>query len=213
MTPSTEAVLTLLAEAGEAGLTSGDLARRFSEPTSLQRRTSWVNQYLGRFRARGYAVRSPRPEPSAYYQNNPVWRWFVTRAGLAYLADGMEPGLRARARAAAETRGREKASREQRQAELLRDATATAGQDRCTRDAEIRHLRAEGCVLEDIGAVYGITRERARQIAAGTGVNGCRTGQHDYAGTPCAHGIVTPAATREGQRVRRWAKRPLEAAT
>jgi hypothetical protein len=114
----------------------------------------------------------------------------------------MRDGQRARARAAAEQRAQEKKTRELRQARLLSEARAAlaTGLCKCARDAEIRHLVAGGCVLEDIGSVYGITRERARQIAAGLRVAPyCEPG-HDYASAPCRHGIITPARPETARR-------------
>jgi hypothetical protein len=44
----------------------------------------------------------------------------------------------------------------------------------CQRTAKIRELQAQHLSLEEIGFVFGITRERVRQIAAGQSVTPCR---------------------------------------
>lgn len=38
----------------------------------------------------------------------------------------------------------------------------------------MRKLRDEGCTLQDIGDVFGVTRERARQIVVGLRVHPCQ---------------------------------------
>jgi len=205
MRPSVRALLTALDAAGRDGLTTGDLARLFGNPVSLQRRLSHIGNELRRYRDSGYVLRSPQEEPSGYYRNTPVRRWFITPAGSAYLASGMKEGRIARARAAAAQREKERAARELRQEQLLREAADAfpAGLCRCARDAEIRHLQAEGCTRPAIGAVYGINRERVRQIAAGISVSPwCEPG-HDYASTPCQHGIITPSGPERARRHQR----------
>ena len=208
MKPSVRALLAALEEAGPAGMAAGDLARQFDEPEDIQRRLSWAGNELRRYRDRGYVTRSPRTEPSAYYNNTPAFRWFITPEGSAYLAGGMYEGRVARTRDAAARKEQEREARKLRQEQLLREAAAAWSPVTCpcARDAEIRHLNAEGCLRDATGAVYGLTRERIRQIAAGINVSSCWLPGHDYEKTACSHGIVTPAGPEMARRrIRRTA--------
>jgi len=186
--PSSRRVLELLKEAGEEGMLGGVIARHFTVPDphapsqaermtipaqNLQRRLAWTNQILARFARHGWARRGSK-EPTPYYNNVPAYRWFVTPEGAEYLAAGMGPGLRA-ARAAFVRR-----EAEQRQKTLKRhdDLITQAYVDydpatiyKCEREKAIRELRAAGCTLEAVGGVFGLTRERIRQI-----MNGYKTG-------------------------------------
>ena len=189
--PSPRRILGLLVDAGDKGVRGSDLARHFTirrppnMPSlghlgpwsqSLQRRLAWTNQILDRFLINGYA-RKGKAEPSPYYHRVPVYRWFVTPEGVQYLADGLAEGRRKMRdeREAAENerlaQHRKKLDNLLTQAYVENDpATVTA----CQRERVIRELRDAGCTLQDIGDVFGITRERVRQVQMGINVNPCR---------------------------------------
>lgn len=167
---SVTGVLAELERAGEAGLLTGDLARRFAGRPSaggdVQRLLAEANTILDKQARMGNAVKSSWMEPSPHYHNAPSRRWFITDAGRAYLAAGGRGGIAERLRLGR----RERVARreEARAAAGDRLAGPLAARDRAARNAVIRELHAEGILsLEDIGQAAGMTRERVRQIAKG----------------------------------------------
>lgn len=181
--PSARRALELLKEAGEEGMLGSVLARHFTikdphmpsqermskKSQNLQRRLAWTNQILDRFLLYGYARRGPM-EPSPYYHLVPVYRWFVTPEGVDFLAGGMGAGARARRVAAAQRAAATQRARRVRQGELITAAYVKydpASTYVCERNSAILELRDAGCTLAEIGGVFGITRERARQIISG----------------------------------------------
>jgi hypothetical protein len=174
MRPSALKVLELLAEADQAGLTGPDIARTFDEPAVLQSRLAHVNDVLRNFEASG-KVRRRGVEPSLRYHHSPTVRWVVTPAGRAYLAAGGH-GAAKRARLA-RAEAREQEARRLRA--LVLESRTRFGPDspQHERLAESRRLRAEGVTLEDIGGIFGVTRERIRQLLAGIRVPPCQCGR------------------------------------
>jgi hypothetical protein len=165
--PLTFSLLTALQKAGKAGLTAGDLTDMFDLPASRVRRNSRVNQLLHYQFESGRVRRSAELEISPRYQHARTWRWFITRDGIRYLAyarDGLpgawaprapDPALQVRAREA-----REKYA-------AVRQAVLDGcgpGTPRPERDKRIVELAAAGVDLTLAGALFGITRERARQL-------------------------------------------------
>ena len=204
--PNSEEVLRILKEAGEEGIVGPDIARHFTVPdpplsesgirsgkrytlpmANLQRRLTWTNQILDRFRRRGWVVRGGK-EPSRYYNNVPSWRWYVTDAGVEYLAAGMAAGLRAARDAELKRRAAEHAAWQRHLDDMITQAYIDfdpAETPQCERDAAMRTLREAGCTLGSIGGVFGVTRERVRQVLAGIKVRPCRCPKHgapDHAG-------------------------------
>lgn len=187
--PNTRRVLELLKEAGEVGVIGPDIARQFTiaDPTgmmtiksmpmaNLQRRLTWTNQILDRFRWRGWVVRGGL-EPSPYYHNVPTFRWYITESGAGYLAAGMRPGLRAAREAERERRAAELAAWHKRLDDMITQAYMDfdpAETPQCVRNPVMRTLRDAGCTLAAIGGVFDITRERVRQVLAGIKVSPCR---------------------------------------
>lgn len=198
MKPAAKAVLTALHEAGPAGLQTGQLAKLFDE-YSMQRRLVRVGTILRVFAANGNARRTG-PEPSVFKHGNIVYRWHITNEGSQYLATGMRPGSAVRTLA----RSQEAAAERQRELDRRTELLATSQPvflHMCQRDAEIRHLRAEGVLLQDIGDLWGITRERARQIAGGINVRPCDLPGHDYWAAECTHGLVVGPGKSPGGQV------------
>lgn len=203
-TITVEALLTLLTEAGDAGLRGPEMADRFESPPASQRRKVRVNSTLADLRRRGLVRRAARMEASPVYNNTPTWRWWVTDAGVRYLAGGCRRGRTARLRLQREASADRRAEELDRRAAVLGDVAARIMESmdpdtlvesyywlhKCTRDAEIRHLVAEGCYYDDVGKLFGLTRERVRQVAAGIRVHPCHRPGHDYEMTPCSHGVV-----------------------
>lgn len=165
--PRTMDLLAMLDRAGDEGLPAGALSRGFTEPVSITSRQALVNTNLLRLAGSGKVRRSDRKEASTYYHNTPVWRWFITTAGSEYLAQGGYKGRTERSRARREALAEAKAAHQRRIEEAV--AGLATGHPRCTqvRNEQMIMLRKTGMTLEDLGALFGISRERARQIIAG----------------------------------------------
>lgn len=176
--PSTLGILRLLAVAGDAGMQAGDLARHFNGTIRPERRNAFTNQTLHTLHKGGKVRRSDEKEPSLYYKNVPVWRWFITNDGRDYLrSGGREAVVRRRQEFRAES-DRQFALRLQQRSNAILSGHAAARElpARCmtARAAFIAEMRAVPLTLDDIGRMLGITRERVRQIEAGKGVTPCR---------------------------------------
>jgi len=188
--PNSRRVMEILKEVGDGGILGGVLARHFTIPDphmpsmeklanrsqNLQRRLAWTNQILDRFLLHGYARRGPA-EPSPYYHAVPAYRWFITPEGVAFLAGGMDAGARARRVSAAQREAEAKRAARRHADDLVTQAYVTydpSSTYQCEREKVIRELRAAGCTLAEIGGVFGITRERTRQILVGFKTNPCK---------------------------------------
>ena len=170
-TPSAREVLSILAGAREAGVTGAEFPRRFTRPATLQDRSNRANQVLHHLWTGGYVRRSERKESSPNYHHSPVWRWFITPDGIAYLGNG----LRVAAALERERAYQKRAADRGRQAGLIREAAARTrpGMPPCERENAIRQLREAGCAYAAIGTVFGLSAERTRQILAGIDVTPC----------------------------------------
>jgi len=188
--PNTRRVLELLAEAGGEGTRGPDIARHFTVnppvmpslgdlgpgSQSLQRRLAWTNQILDRLALHGYVYKGGT-EPSPYYHRVPAHRWFITGGGVQYLADGLAEGRRRVRREREAAEAARLAEHRKRLDDLLTQAYVENDPEKtpaCERERVIRKLRGEGCTLQDIGDVFGITRERVRQILVGLRTHPCR---------------------------------------
>jgi hypothetical protein len=183
-TPNSRRVLELLKEAGDEGMLGGVLARHFTIPDphtpslqgkmaaasqNLQRRLAWTNQVLDRFLRHGF-VRRGGKEPTPYYNNVPVYRWYITPEGVEYLAAGMAAGIRAARIARAKLKAEQNREARRRADDLITQAYVDCDPSsiyKCEREKMIRELREAGCTLDAIGGVFGVTRERVRQILIG----------------------------------------------
>ena len=165
--PLTFSLLAALQKAGKAGLTAGDLTDMFDVPVSRVRRNSRVNQLLNYQFGAGRVRRAPELESSPRYRHAHTFRWFITPAGARYLRYAREgvpvtwsprtqdPGLKGRMQEA------------QAKYAAVRQAVLDGcgpGTPRPQRDARIVAMVAAGVDLTLAGALYGITRERARQL-------------------------------------------------
>jgi len=169
--PTLRSLLSLLRDAGDAGVLAGDLARQFSEPQVLQARNRWVNTTLEyqRHKAAPTVCRSQAKEKGPYYRGSWQWRWFITSAGLEQLAADppMTRAQREQARLAA--RSAYEQNHQRRQA-LVSSAIAEGfgvSTSHCRRRAKVAELRQAGLSLEDIGHIFGLSRERVRHIEMG----------------------------------------------
>lgn len=166
--PLTRDLMALLAEAGEAGMTAGDLTSRYDSPGDQVRRNNRVNQLLHYQLERGHVRRGPLERSPRYHR---AWtrRWFITKTGLTYL-DVLRAGpvgaWHTDVRGQLETCSRELEFERGRHAALRKvltgphPLTVTPEQ----RAEGIAALRAAGCDNTLIGAVYGISREWVRRI-------------------------------------------------
>jgi hypothetical protein len=178
--PSALGVLRLL-QAAPDGMLAGDIARSFARSCGDARPLNVeVNTILHYQLSRG-RVRRGDLEPSTRYHLVPVYRWFITGAGIAYCAAGGRPAVLAAAR----HKGQQKAASRMDAAvaalDSLEAAIAIARQVTpgclASRDEAIRVLRAAGLTMDAIGFLFGITRERARQVTAGKSPTACTCGQ------------------------------------
>lgn len=188
--PNPKRILEILKDAGAEGMRAPDIARNFHVPPVymqsmahlrdesrvLQRKMTWTNQILDRFKRNGYARKGGK-EMSPHYHNVPAYRWFITPEGVSYLADGLDEGRRQMRRDREAAEDARLAAHRKHLNDLLTQAyvendpaTTTA----CERERVMRKLREEGCTLQDIGDVFGITRERVRQVIHGVNVNPCQ---------------------------------------
>ena len=171
MRPGTMTLLHLLSQADSTGMTAGDLTRQFSEPAALGTRNRLVNSTLQQMRTSGYVDRATAAERSRHYHGAPVYRWFITPGGQSYLQGGGPPGRRLGATAKLAARQLAKQERAARYLTEFRAAAklaALAGSCLKKRNATIGKLRQEShLTLEDIGGLFGLTRERVRQITDG----------------------------------------------
>lgn len=189
--PNSQSVLEILKEAGEQGILGPTIARMFTiadppripvsqkrctpQMANLQRRLTWTNQILYRFRKRGWAERVGM-ERSPYYHNVGTWRWRITESGVEYLAAGMWAGVRAARDAERQRWALEYEARQKRLDDMITQAYMDYDPHtvyKCEREAAIRVMREAGCTLDAIGGVFGVTRERVRQIVNGYKPTSC----------------------------------------
>src|SRR5277367_995558 len=173
--PRTLTVLRVLADAGDTGILAPDIAYRFNKPLSQQRRNSVVNQILIRHGIRGHAFRvSAR---SFRYHNVQTYRWFITDTGNKYLESGGYHAAIADIRRDAAITAQEREQRLIRRQLVLKAAPALVAQlpPGCNKSrAElIIKLYDQGLVMEEIGQLFGLTRERIRQIKRDINVRPC----------------------------------------
>lgn len=165
--PVTLAVLQILTDAGEPGMLASGISRRFDYPAEIMKRAARVNSVLMVQQRQGH-VRRGGLERSPYYHGTPVYRWYITPEGVAYLTDG---GWDASVRRSVQQRGLKAAGKRaltEHRAEIVREATRRAEQAegcRALRSQIVVWAHGEGLTWAAIGKVFGITRERARQIA------------------------------------------------
>lgn len=172
---TTTAALRLLVQAGEAGLTATDIAVQFTLPARYWARSNRVSQIMRNLEARGY-VRPGRREPTTRYGERdlpgyagaPVRRWYATEAGAERIAmlDRVAARRAEHERLAAEHEKRRAAALAGVVSELAA-RTAAGTVTKHWRRTTIAELRQVPCSLQEIGTLFGISRERVRQIEAG----------------------------------------------
>lgn len=193
--PNTRGVMEILAAAGDEGVIGPVVGRSFTlvydkdDPVhgylndnqlqNLQRRLNWSNQILHRLWSQGNAERGGR-EASPFYHQVPTYRWFITDKGREFLAGGLAEGRRERREAEKQVKARLRAERARTVARLVTEAYEKYDPERtpaCERNQAIRDLRGSGATLDAVAGVFGLTRERVRQIVEGVSV-GCRCEKH-----------------------------------
>lgn len=162
-----QSTLSYLIEAGGTGATTTEIAEAHDYPGGHQQRSNRVSQIMKILEDEGGAERAGT-EPSHRYRHGPVSRWRVTPAGIArheIAGRRRERAARCDERIAGNMAARQ-AALEAARAELagmIRSGGVRAV-TKAYRAAKIAELRAVPCSLSEIGDVFGITRERVRQI-------------------------------------------------
>jgi hypothetical protein len=164
---TTVSVLAFLAEAGPGGATTTAIAQAHDYPEAYQQRSNYASAVLARLDNRGHAERTGI-ERSPLYRGAPVSRWRITDAGqlvldTAVAREAARTELEARIEQAEQAR---KTALDDVRAELsalIRDGGMIAVTAEW-RAARVRRLRAVPCTLSEIAGVFGVTKERVRQI-------------------------------------------------
>lgn len=165
-------VLAFLDEAGPDGATTTTIAQAFDLPVTHQKRSNRASQVLRELGGRDWAVKTGT-EPSPLYRNTPVSRWRITDAGhRAVVAAGPDRDSRLPRMAFLDE---EAAVHAEKRREAMAGACETIakryqtgiGITRCFRRTMILDLRTVPCTLAEIGELFGIQRERTRQIEMG----------------------------------------------
>lgn len=199
--PNSYAIYVLLARAGAEGMQAGELACRFAgPPPDLTRRKTdsprnrLVNTILNQRLEAGLVRRSRRKEPSTVYHNVPTWRWFITAAGLYLSSQGpawyraeQEKAKRDRFRQDLEDRFR---LRQQAAEQAIADGYGPHT-PRCQRQPKIVELREQHLTLDEIGLIFGVTREYVRLIVLGRD-------------SPCRCPLHPPRQGRTSRQGRTW---------
>jgi hypothetical protein len=162
-----QAVLEFLTAAGPDGATTTVIAEAFNYPADYHQRSNRVSQILLKLAGRGHAEKTGT-ERSHRYKHSWVSRWRITPAGEKA---GRTRENRAQAHAAQAARMEQAAT-----ARVLALAAVRAEMTNLVREdglaaitpgyrvARIRQLRAVPCTLTEIGELFGLTKERVRQI-------------------------------------------------
>ncbi len=145
------------------GLTVRDLLGITGEDATLKYQT-WYGSYLRDFRDAGHVRMAGKTETG--WGHAPAFIWDITHQGRIYLtaSEGRAAEIEEAAERAAAARAEETAS------ELRRDEALTTTRAKFRghrpppheREPVAIELRNLGCTLEEIGSVFGITREQAR---------------------------------------------------
>lgn len=172
-------ILEALERAGPKGLQAGEISRLFEVPDDIVRRAANTNTLLMNLAKVGRVRRSAQQEPSAFYNNVPAYRWYITGRGVAYYRTGGYEGRRAEVASLREAR---QLARERRLAATRNAAADFAAiglphevepgyirhqpdpETRRRRDELMVFYRREGLTLAIIGRLAGTTRERVRQV-------------------------------------------------
>lgn len=168
-----QSVLTFLAQAGPGGAITTEIALAHDYPASYHQRSNRVSQVTLQLAREGCAE-PMGTERSPLYRGTPVSRWCLTPAGMARQEAGAtREQAAARSTALQGEIARSLAARtgalaavQAEIAELVRDG-GLAAVTKQYRAAAVRRLRAVPCTLTEIGQLFGLTRERVRQIETG----------------------------------------------
>lgn len=184
----THQVLALLAQVGKSGMTTTDVALAFDQPRDHQYRSNRASQIMRAAEKQGL-VRKGAQEPTYLHNRNPVRRWYITETGKQWVRAN-DPEAAAERSAALDQRMQESAARRAQALQQARDEGFGPGCPTHARYEKIKELRAVPCTLAEIGELFGITKERVRQIEQGINVPckcaGCQVpgGTHKATGRP-----------------------------
>jgi hypothetical protein len=164
---TTAFVLAYLDSAGETGATTTEMTLATGVPENYLQRSNSCSMILRRLENR-HEARLAGTERSPVYRGAPVHRWVITAAGskrvrAAAEREATQAGLDALIEQAAGARADALAVVRDEIAELIR-CFGMPGVTAEWRAGKIAELRAVPCTLNEIGELFGITRERVRQI-------------------------------------------------
>lgn len=168
MLPSVMDVLAALHSAGDEGLTSGDIAEIY-DPDRTHNTVNAVNNILYRYRTNGRVRRSDEMEHLNCVTRTKVWRWYITPEGSRYYLQGGRTGQNILRRAAKASKKNEALHRRE---IMLKAITDGYGRDTPLEERRrvIAQLYAQGLNKREISVIFGITRERVRQIVDGLNI-------------------------------------------
>jgi hypothetical protein len=155
--------LALLADAGETGLTTPELMRAAGEIGTRPLR--WFGSIMRDAERRGWAERTGVLSTGAWQQGRAV-QWRITEAGRERLADYDRARSVPTTRQVAAERREAVAEAESHRALAIALAQAIIDDRPDLTDDQrlriVRDLRAEGCLLREIGTLFGVSREYIR---------------------------------------------------
>jgi hypothetical protein len=144
-------------------LSAPALASLLAEPGRRRRLLATYDRILHRHEQAGHVERTGRVPKR---RGRPAIIWRITPAGRAWLDDYDKAPARAAAAAAAAQRQTEQAQRTAAERDHALDqarATFNRQTPRTDRKCAAHQLRDLGCTLDQIGAVFGVSKERIRQ--------------------------------------------------
>lgn len=182
--------LLILADAGEAGLTTPEIVAAAGE-TGRKGALTWYGGILRDAERAGWVIRLGRS--AGGYRRGPAVIWAVTEAGRERLAQyDRARSVPTTRQAAAWQRTRKAAGKQER--EMVLAAARMLDLSQLTSEQSlvlVRELRAQGCLLQEIGRLFGRSREYIRLALK-------------YDAWPVTSAMIIRNAPRMDQVIERW---------